>query len=390
MGRLLLALLLAVPLALAIVANAAVAALSEAAPARAAQLWPTHPDVETSLAMIDIAKATYARRPVGESVFATMADAAVKAPLAPEPFLVRGVQAQLAGNAELARRAFAAAQLRDPRSLPARYFLADLMFRTGDVRGGLKQVAVLARLAPGGLDSMAPYIAAYARDRAHWPELRALFREDSAGIEDAALLALAKDPANADLIVALATRQRVVRSSWLPVLLTNLVEAGAYAKARAIWGAAFGVRDSANTLIHDAGFSDTRTAPPFNWRLATSTVGLAERQPGGRLHVIYYGQEDGILAQQLLLLEPGAYRLSMRVAGDLERGRALSWSLRCGKSQTPLASLPLDAAARGLAFQVPAGCAGQWLELSGKSSDISQQSDVTISGLALTAERPRG
>jgi len=48
-------------------------------------------------------------------------------------------------------------------------------------------------------------------------------------------------------------------------------------------------------------------------------------------------------------------------------------------------SITVDAAAsRGLEFQVPAGCQAQWLELSGRSGDIAQQSDVTITDLKLS------
>src|SRR5438270_52346 len=102
--------------------------------------------------------------------------------------------------------------------------------------------------------------------------------------------------------------------------------------------------------------------PPFNWVLTSSAVGVAERQPGGRLHVVFYGQEDGFLASQLLVLPPGSYRLSMGLLGDTSHPRALSWSVWCDRAAEPLASVTLDvAAARGLRFQVPGGCPAQWL-----------------------------
>jgi len=136
-------------------------------------------------------------------------------------------------------------------------------------------------------------------------------------------------------------------------------------------------------LLHDANFRDNRSPPPFNWQLTSSTVGLAERQ-GGRLHVLFYGGEDGTLASQLLLLPPGNYRLSMRLAGDPARAHALTWALWCDKAAQPLASVTLDvAAARGWSFQVPAGCPAQWLKLSGVSADVPQQIDVSIDGLTL-------
>jgi hypothetical protein len=41
------------------------------------------------------------------------------------------------------------------------------------------------------------------------------------------------------------------------------------------------------------------------------------------------------------------------------------------------------AAARGWRFEVPSGCPAQWLKLSGVSSDMPQQSDVSIAALKL-------
>lgn len=388
MARRLLVILVALLLAVPVIMNSAVAALAEQAPALAARAWPNHPEVRLSLGMVEIGKTTYERKPVGAAVLGSIYEAAAKAPLAPEPFLVRGVQARLAGNAALEQRAFLAAERRDPRSLPARYFLAELFFRSGDARRGLKELALLARLAPNGMPSIAPYLATYAKDRSNWPQLRSLFRSDPA-MAEATFAALAADAANADVILALADkRHRSARSAWVPALIERLVSAGQYHKARALWASTANVGDRSGGLLYDASFADAEAPPPFNWQLTSSTVGVAERQPGGRLHVIFYGQEDGVLAKQLLLLEPGTYRVAMRVSGDMSRAQSLSWSLRCDKAREPISRLRLNAAARGWVVNVPQGCSAQWLELSGVSSDIPQQADVTISGLTLTRERP--
>ena len=107
--------------------------------------------------------------------------------------------------------------------------------------------------------------------------------------------------------------------------------------------------------------------------------------------MIYYGQEDGLLAQQLILLPPGAYRLTMAVSGDLSRAaQAMNWSVRCDGTSKPFASVALDAAARGWIFAVPPDCPAQWLELSGTSADISQQAEVMISSLKLVRVRANG
>ena len=376
--------MVALLLAATIVRNSAVDAFADLDPVQASILWSGHPRAQIGLSMMEIARAARARQAVSPATFDRIHKAALEAPLAPEPYLVEGVRAQLAGDRSKAERAFLAAEWRDPRSLPAHYFLADQFFRERDAAGGLREVAALANLAPGGPGSSAPYLAAFARDRANWPKMKALFRANPA-IENAALIELAKDGANAPALFALASpRQRKADSDWLAVLLGSLVKAGEYSRARALWALASGIDVRSQALLFDDDFSKPKPLPPFNWTFTSSTVGLAERQPGGRLHAIFYGQEDGALARQLLVLAPGRYRLSMRLLGDPSQAKALNWTVKCVAAQTPLVTAPLDvAASRGLTFDVPGGCPAQWIDLSGVSADLPQQIDVSISGLRL-------
>lgn len=341
--------------------------------------------------MITIAKAARDRAPVRPAVLRSIYDASRKEPLAPEPFLVRGVQAQLTGNAALAREAFTAAQRRDPRSLPARYFLAEDAFRRGDRSNGLREIVILSRLAPYGVGSLAPYLASYAVDRSTWPQVRAAFHANPQ-LAAATLTALASNPAQTDVVLALAEgRQRDPHAPWIPALLSSLVEAGEFEKARAVWRDVSHVSPHDKSLIFDPGFLRADPPPPFNWALTSSTVGLAERRPGGGLHVIYYGQEDGRLASQLLVLPSGTYRLTMRASGDLSAAQALQWRLVCAKSQAEIARAPFTAVAnRGWAFTVVGACGAQQLELFGTSSDMPRQVDVTIRQVNLTGGRTSG
>jgi hypothetical protein len=377
-------LLAAILLAVVIVRNAAVDQFAEFAPETAVLFWPGHPAAELSSAMTNIGRSARVGRSVGGDVFAKIDEAATKAPLAPEPFLVQGVRAQLAANGPAAVQAFTAAQRRDPRSMPAAYFLADHFFHANRPIEGLKQIAVLARLSPAGIQALAPYVAAYAQDRANWPQIRQLFQSEPT-IEEPVLVALATNAATVDTVLALAgPGDRSATSQWLPTALRTLADAGQYARARSIWAQFSGAQVGPGTLLYDTGFADATPPPPFNWALTSSTVGVAERQRGGRLHVLFYSQEDGVLASQLLVLPPGSYRLTMNLSGDLQHASSVLWSIRCDKASTALGEVTLDvAAARGWNFQVPAGCAAQWLELSGRSTDIPQPADLTIQALKL-------
>lgn len=386
--RAVIAVLATLLLAVQVVRNAAVAALSDSRPVDAGTLWSGHPASEISVAMTDIARASRSRRPIPAAAFTQIADAAAKEPLAPEPFLVRGVEAGLRGDTATAQRAFEAAQWRDPRSVPAAYFLADRYFRSGDVPHGLREIAAVARLSPDGGAAAIPYLTQYAANSANWPALRTLFASNPQ-IAHPVLVALASNVGTAPAAVALSNPRESGNPQWLAVMVDTLIKAGDYSRARAAWTRLAGRGVPSGELLHDAAFRDSISPPPFNWQLTSSTVGLAERQSGGRLHVLFYGDEDGTLASQLVLLPPGTYRLTMKLAGEPARAHALTWSLWCDKAAQPLASVTLDtAAARGWQFQVPAACPAQWLKLSGVSGDVPQQVDISIGGLSLAKVVP--
>jgi hypothetical protein len=377
--------LAALLIAIVVVRNAAVDAFADTKPRAAAKVWAGHPEVELQNGLVDIAEAMRARRQVDPKVFALIADAARKAPLDAQPYLVRGVQAQIGGNSKEAEQAFLSAQMRDPRSLPAAYFLADHYLRNGDAAHATEQVALVARLAPSGPQTVAPYVAALARDRANWPFLRNLLKGD-AQLHVLSLSEMAKDPANADAVVAIAGfNSNSAPPTWLPTLLDGLVKDGQYPKAREIWAKLSNAHDAAGTLLYDPTFSAPSPPPPFNWQMTSSTVGLAERQKGEAAHILYYGQEDGPLLSQLLVLPPGRYRLLVKILPGSSHPDALDWHINCAKSDRELARAKLSdvAAASGLTFTVPADCPAQNLSLSGSSSDMPQQSDVTITGLKL-------
>ena len=379
---------IALVLAFQVVRQGAVDSFAPVRPDAAARVWPGHPQVRITLGMTAIADATRQGQAVTDAALARVYDAGAKAPLAPEPYLVRGVQAQLAGNTSAAERAFTAAKARNPRSLPARYFLADQYLREGDAGAGLREIAVLARLAPNGITSLAPYVATYARQRATWPQLRALFRAEPV-LERASLQALAGDAANAGTVLALATRKGP-DSVWLPTMVDSLVKAGQYARARQLWASVSGAR-ATEALLYDPGFSEAQAPPPFNWVLTSSAVGLAERQRGGGLHVIYHGREDGALASQVVLLPPGRYRLTSTATGIGARNPGLTWFVQCVATQKEIALRALkDISAEGWLFAVPADCPAQRLQLIGVASDMPQAVDTTIRAIRLTREGANG
>jgi hypothetical protein len=202
----------------------------------------------------------------------------------------------------------------------------------------------------------------------------------------AVLLALASDSANLRAVLALAgPGQRGADAAWLPPMLAALIKDGRFADARRLWAEQSSVPPGSE-LLHDGDFTDARSVPPFNWALTGSAVGLAERQRGAGLHIIFYGTQDGVLAQQLLLLPPGAYRMNFRLSGTLADRRALAWSLTCAGSGQVIGSYPLPGPGDlSWGVRIPPNCSAQTLSLTGRAQDIGRASDILISALRIEA-----
>lgn len=350
-----------------------------------ARLWPSHPAVELNRTMAEIGVLARRGQMPSRQILRQVEEIAVKTPLAPEPFLIKGALYQAAGRQEQAARLFSEARNRDPRSDAARYFLADYYFRSRRTEQALIEMAAFARLVPNGSTQFAPALAAFAKTPGAVPHLRILFRR-SPEFEPAVLAELAADAGNADLILALAEpidpNPRAPAPAWQSRILGELVAKSQFAKALEVWRRLTGERHGGGAIFNTA-FESSSAPPPFNWRYGT-TGGVAE-PANGRLRVIYYGRQDASLAQQLLLLPPGRYQLAMTVSGQSPGLSSLVWSVTCLPQATTIFSLPLKpmSGAQGGSFSVPANCPAQRLELKGLIGEFPQSVDVAIGNLRL-------
>src|SRR5690606_26043703 len=114
------------------------------------------------------------------------------------------------------------------------------------------------------------------------------------------LSVLAVDPANAELVLALASNSRNPDPDWRRPLVTGLAASGAYAKAHALWARLSGVRPVRG--LFNTAFETSSAPPPFNWSFPETGDGIAEPDGKGGLTVLYYGRANAVLASQLLSL----------------------------------------------------------------------------------------
>lgn len=348
--------------------------LAAGRPDRAVAIWPDHPDARIADGMARIGERARARRPVDRALVASMVETARRSPLAPEPFLVRGVELQTAGHEAEAGAAFVAARDRDPRNVAAHFFLADHDSRSGQAALALIELGRLARLVPGSSAAIAPRVAASIRQVGGPPAIRALVR-DNPELGQGILQALATDARNADLIASLAPART---GSWTPALVASLVAAGQYGRAYAL-SAPAGPRP----LLRDPRFRLDQP-PPFGWALAEGAAGEAE-PAGGGVHVVFYGRERLVAAAQILLLPAGRFSLSYTGATASAGASSLYWQLTCLPGETVLAAAPLRADGRPAAwpFAVPESCRAQRLELVGLPTDPPATIDAVVTHLDL-------
>lgn len=320
--------------------------------------------------------------------------AAQETPLDARAFLVLGHQQLLDAKPLRAVATLEAGQRLDPRNRLIHLLLLDRYLRTGRYADAAAQFAVSSRL-------VGPAQAAIAKAMAQMsiaPETREAVRRTLAAdpaLERAVLTTLARSDTSPATVFAVASpaarRDAANAASWGPVLVDRLVAARQYAAARTVWLGLY--RPSAAEAaapVFDRGFRELPGSAPFNWTLVASGLGAADML-NGTLSVNYYGRDTGMLAGQLLVLAPGAYRFAVTVEGaKTGTGPLLSWSLRCaGESGAGAELMNLAAAATGAprrvaaSFTVPAGCPAQQLALVGTPGEFPAPVTLTLGALDL-------
>lgn len=324
-----------------------------------------------------------------DDMFARLGAAVQREPLASEPLFFYGMRALTNEDLGGAERLLLEARSRDPRSSDARLGLMALYLSSGRVREGSAELAILARLEPQGSRLLVPQLVRLASSA----QARAALVE---AVGDQPIMAdvlarLATEGGEPDMLIELARRQPPPANGvaeWQRLLLARLVEAGESRRAYELWRGFVG--GDPDALIYDADFRGRAGAPPFNWELAANDVGAAERGREGGLEVEFFGRKSGPLAQQLLMLRPGRYRLAFEVEGSANgQGSRIEIGVAC-RGGASLATLPFrdvtSARRRAeLDFVVPDGCEAQWLSIAGVAAQFPATQRILIPRLSLTA-----
>lgn len=365
--------------------------LADSDPARALRFDPGHARATARAAEAELE----ALSPDPRRAAALARRALVLGPLEPTPLRVLAMLEVQRGNETGAHRLMTLAAERSRRDVLAQGWLLERALSQGRYGEVFLRVDVILRQSPdlteGVAEATAPALSdpraveALAARLAAAPPWRETFMRY--------LIAGAPDVAAPQRVLA-AMQARGVAPSRVEseLLVSRLVALRRFREAKAAWRA-HTPGAAADALVYDGAFRGLPGGPPFNWeptKAADATVDIAQAPDGTpALYVRYQAAKTTALVGQLLLLEPGAYRLSGRVVFDEPRpGEQLAWTIWCvnaaGEAIAETAQAGDGGGWRSFStdFVTPAGdCAAQWLGLHSIGQDSFFELGAWYTGL---------
>lgn len=344
------------------------------------------------------AGATHPNFNVNNEMAGIARNAARTSPLAYEPFFVAARYAAGAGREQEATRLLEEARLRRASHLPTRMHLLVNYARARRYLETLAELDVVLRLSNDVRTILIP-------------ELTKLLT--SADGREALAQVLAREPTWREYFVRVASGQKLNPAHTGDLLsrvralkrggdvgleqelfFNSLLNQGDYARARSIWLRSLRPTErTPSATLFDGSFRGLTAPAPFSWALQDVDVGRAEivsDEGQSHLDITYFGGRNIVLAEQIIALEPGTYRLrTFAKSAEGVKDASLSWRMTCLPERQELAVLGLDHLTERYSpvsntFTVPAkGCPGQRLALVAEAGDVSGVSNVQVSRLEI-------
>lgn len=326
--------------------------------------------------------------------------AAVKLPLAYEPYFITARVEEQAGRFERATVLMEEARRRRPNAATIRVALLGYYSLADAYQKAIDEADMAMRINSGTgaliLPGFAKLVAADAKARqaiavalARKPVWRSAFLE--------AAVSERMTPDNARALVADVRRlsPSATAQQEEAFLVRTLVAAGKYREARALWESYRAPSRASVNAITDSSFRGEAAMAPFAWTFRSGSSGTAEIgkvavRDRSSLEVDYFGDAEFVLAEQTLAARPGNYRLSSLLTGASSATDVrLGWRITCLPSGKVLGTLQLQPLGnrlvrREMAISIPGGgCDGQFLTLVGQPGDISRTLSAQIAEVGL-------
>lgn len=368
-------------------------------PALAMAAWPAD---GRSLAAASRQRIVSADGQVDAQARALYRSALARDPLLAEPVTMAGLDASADGDLEQAERLMLVARTRNPREPIARFWLLDHYMRTGRYAEGIREAGAAMRLRGEAREAVLNVLAALVEIPAGRAALRDELVKRPWWRQAFFVATTTFDPNPVNALALLQSLPRnpdrdAARQEQRAVLL-SLVNKERYDTAYAAWREMVpATYRSRIAPVYDGNFAGWPGPAPFNWNLVQSNDGTAQMiraadlVTSSALDVRYFGSNTTLIAEQVTVVPPGPWRLSMqarrRSSGPV--GGRLGMEVRCARGMSVLASLPLENLAGELRtyatnFAVPADCPALRLRLTGVPGDVFSEVEAQITGVALS------
>ena len=383
-----------------IVRNAGLLLLTTSAPDLALRLVPASPHAVIAQLQREAFAGSKPSTGALEKLSLTIRDT----PLASEPFVAAALFSRARGQSVQATRQMLEASRRDPRLVAAHAFLIEQYVRSGQIREAIAQIAIALRLpsadGTNGRLMDALYLVAHdpragralEQALAANPPWRSTFVQYVASRgEDPSILftTLRSTP---------QSNQEDIKLEEQRSFLNGLIAKQDYERAYLAWVNFLppSVLDRI-APIYDGTFKKLPGPGPFNWELFSDENATAEMidesrvPPGSALAVNFFGSVPTRIADQLLFLPPGDYRLSVTAIGNSESamGGSFAWEVNCLPSNTQIARVDFAGLSgvpitRRVSLTVaPQSCKAQQLSLMGIPGETSAQVSAEFGAMSI-------
>lgn len=350
--------------------TAIVTAEAQKRPAIAHAAWPSHPRPLLNLAFAEIGAAAARGQTPPAAAVAMVGEAARSEPLASEPLLVAATDSLAKGDGKRAEELLTAALRRDPRSTAGHFLFADLLIRQQRLGEAMVHISALGRRLGAATAGFAGALATYIREPAALAKVAPVLGEDPA-LRIEVLKQLSLDPAATAIMARLAT-PRDRGEDWLRRAVDVQLGAGKVDGARLLLA-----RTGVSATGGLGSWNQGTAAGPLAWRYPSATGGVAEAVANGPMRLVSYGRQDASLAEHVLLLPQGRYRLSFAFGAPVPAG-VFEWRLTCPASPAPPVIIPISGQTQDSMITIPAGCPSQKLAVWARIGDFPRTTSADL------------
>lgn len=318
-----------------------------------------------------------------------------------QAYRVLGLVATARNQGPQAERLMNFAETLSRRDLPTELWLIEASVRRNDIDGALRHYdrALRTKLVAGEL--LYPVLVQAAGDRNVMLPIARLVATRPLWWTDFARKLVTESRSSAAIATVLSGLRLDPRvdpeRDLLIAAFGKLTEGRAYQPAFALYRQATRLNDSSPAfLLRNGDFQGENILPPFDWALTDQAdLGARMEAPPGRgedraLIVTANNGVSGEVARQVLMLTPGAYRLSARVGnvGGVERDLP-QLVLICAPGPRTLFELrwpvsPDQPRAMSQDFTIPADCPAQYLQIRGNGPLNSAGPESWIDNIAIS------